>query len=70
MPAGDPEALAAALERLLRDPALRAGMGAAGRARVLAEFGMDRGIDRIAGLLAGEAVPLPDLACASLFTPR
>ncbi len=70
VPPEDPAALAAALERLLRNPALRAGMGAAGRARVLAEFGMDRGIDRIAGLLAGEAVPLPDLACASLSTPR
>jgi colanic acid/amylovoran biosynthesis glycosyltransferase len=34
----DPEGLANALERFARDPGLRARMGAAGRARVLANF--------------------------------
>ncbi|MFJ9036085.1 glycosyltransferase family 4 protein [Streptomyces sp. NPDC102406] len=38
VPTGDPGALAAALTRLLGDPALRARLGAAGRARVLARF--------------------------------
>jgi glycosyltransferase involved in cell wall biosynthesis len=38
VPARDPEALAAALERLLRSPADRARMGAASRAKAVAEF--------------------------------
>jgi glycosyltransferase involved in cell wall biosynthesis len=41
VPARDVEALAAALERLLRDPALRQQMGAHGRALVEAEFSLD-----------------------------
>ncbi|MFJ8824838.1 glycosyltransferase family 4 protein [Streptomyces sp. NPDC102467] len=38
VPTGDPGALATALIRMLGDPALRARLGAAGRARVLARF--------------------------------
>ncbi|MFI6348765.1 glycosyltransferase family 4 protein [Streptomyces sp. NPDC050560] len=38
VPPGDPEALAAALDRLLGDATLRSRLGAAGRARVLARF--------------------------------
>ncbi|MEU3197327.1 glycosyltransferase family 4 protein [Streptomyces sp. NPDC006996] len=38
VPPGDPAALAAALTRLLRDPELRARLGAAGRERVLRNF--------------------------------
>ncbi|WP_380780085.1 glycosyltransferase [Sphingomonas sp. R86520] len=42
VPPGDPVALAAALSALLADPARLAGMGQAGRARVLATFGPER----------------------------
>ena len=38
VPAGDPVALAAAIERLARDPADRANMGRAGRQKALREF--------------------------------
>jgi glycosyltransferase involved in cell wall biosynthesis len=38
----DPAAMAAALERLARDPGLRERMGRAGRARVEADFAIDR----------------------------
>ncbi len=41
VPARDVDALAAALERLLRDRALREQMGARGRALVEAEFSLD-----------------------------
>jgi glycosyltransferase involved in cell wall biosynthesis len=41
IPRGDSAALTAALRRLLDDPALRRQMGAAGRARILAEFSVD-----------------------------
>jgi glycosyltransferase involved in cell wall biosynthesis len=42
VPPGDVAALAAAIRALAADPALRARMGAAGRARVVAEFGETR----------------------------
>lgn len=38
VPPGDPAALAAVLERLIRDPALRMRLGDAGRARIAASF--------------------------------
>jgi MMP alpha-(1->4)-mannosyltransferase len=38
VPPGDPSALAAAIGRLLDDPALRARIGASGRARVFERF--------------------------------
>ena len=38
-------ALAAAIDRLAGDPALRARLGAAGRARILAEFSIDAMVD-------------------------
>lgn len=41
VPPSDPRALARAVNRLLSDQALRARMGAAGRARVHAKFGLD-----------------------------
>ena len=53
-----PQALAAALEALIRDPALRRGSGAAAARRVLERFGAGAGLDRLAarsalGLAAG-----------------
>ncbi len=42
VPPGRPTALAAAIERLLTDDALRARLGAAGRERALRDFGLDR----------------------------
>jgi glycosyltransferase involved in cell wall biosynthesis len=47
VPPGDPEALAAALVRLLRDPGERARLGRAGRGRVEARFALDRHVAAI-----------------------
>jgi len=46
VPACDADALAEALAKLIADPALRARMGAAARARAEAEFGMEAIIDQ------------------------
>ena len=48
IPPGDADALTAALEPLLRDPAGCAAMGARGRARVVANFSLDVEAGRIA----------------------
>lgn len=59
VPPRDPAALAQALSRLAGDAALRARYGRAGRARALAEFTVDRMVDRVeavyAQALAGRA---------------
>ena len=47
-PPGDPDAFAAAIERLLRDRDLRRRLGAAGERRVRAEFSSVTGADRLA----------------------
>ena len=52
VPPRDPDALAAALLALLRDPARRAAMGAANRATVASDFEWDRVIDRLEALYA------------------
>lgn len=59
VPPGDPAALAAALARLIADPAERARLGAAGARRVRSSFGHEAGLDRIASRLAAIAVPQP-----------
>jgi len=50
---GDAGALAEALEKLSRDPDLRARLGQAGCAKVLRDFDLSRNVDRLAALLAG-----------------
>ena len=50
VPPGDPPALAEALAALIRDPARRARLAAAGEARVRRDFDMRHGIDRLAAL--------------------
>ena len=50
----DRDALAQALTRLIRDPDLRARLGAAGSERVRARFSMAEGIETLAALLAPE----------------
>jgi glycosyltransferase involved in cell wall biosynthesis len=45
---GDPKALAGALNTLIRNPATRAALGAAGAARIRERFSMDGGIELLA----------------------
>ena len=58
---GDPAVLAAALARLIADPALRARLGAAGAVRVRARFDVGATIDALAGRfgLPPTAAPAP-----------
>ncbi len=57
-PPDDPDAMAAALETLIRDPGLRRRLGIAGRERVAARFSFETGLARLAvkfGLDASES---------------
>ena len=54
VPPDDAQALAAALARLIADPAARLRLGRAARARVLERFGSAAGIDRLAARLRAE----------------
>jgi glycosyltransferase involved in cell wall biosynthesis len=54
---GDPQALAAAIDRLLKDPVLQQEMGLAARRKVEASFDLSRNTSQLAELLAG-ATPL------------
>jgi glycosyltransferase involved in cell wall biosynthesis len=63
VPPDDPSALAAALAELIRSPAVRLRLGQAARARVLARFDADPGIDRIAAWLRA-ALGQPSRAAA------
>jgi len=62
VPPADPAALAEALARLIADPALRERLGAAAEQRLRAAFGMDAGIDALAGHF-GLPVPVAVPAC-------
>ena len=53
VPPGDATALADAIERLAADPALRDRLACAGRARVEAEFDLDRNARRLIGMFKG-----------------
>lgn len=56
VPPDDPPALAAALTRLIGDPAARTRLGDRGAERVRAAFGAAHGIDQIAARLAANAI--------------
>src|SRR3546814_7121324 len=57
VPPDNPAALAAALARLIADPAERRRLGAAGQQRVRADFDMKSGIDTLARLLSSADGP-------------
>ena len=57
VPARRPELMAAALERLWREPELAARMGAAGRERVSRSFRADAQIEQFLDLYAGVTAP-------------
>ena len=57
VPPRDPGALAAALERAIADPALRARLAEAGRHAVAARFSFEDGIERIAAKLGAVSEP-------------
>ena len=69
-PVGDTEALADALEKLARDPALRAEMGRVGRERVVPRYRVSRLVDDVDALYrellseAGLPLPMPNAAAA------
>ena len=62
LPPGDPVALAARIERLIRDPEWRAVLGAAGEARVRRAFDMRTGIDLLAMRFGLPAAAIPAIA--------
>ena len=59
---GDVEGLERSLSRLLQDPAARGRMGAAGRARFLERFTIDRMIDALERLYVSVATPATEAA--------
>jgi glycosyltransferase involved in cell wall biosynthesis len=64
VPASDPAALAAAIGRLIGDPALRARLGAAGQARIASDFGFAPGIAQLAAKFRQAPIPDPAPSCA------
>lgn len=67
VPPGDPAALAEAMAKLIREPALRQRLGHAGLHRVHAAFALEPGIDRLAAWFGLEPEPA---RCASPSTRR
>jgi glycosyltransferase involved in cell wall biosynthesis len=59
VPVGDPRALAAAIVALTNDPARRAAMGRAARARILEHFTATQALDRCDAILRRVAAPEP-----------
>jgi glycosyltransferase involved in cell wall biosynthesis len=59
VPPGDPGALRAAIERLLRDPAEAERMGRAGRAYAEAHLTLDRWVEDVAAIVAATTEPHP-----------
>jgi len=57
VPPGDAPALADALARLLTDSALRARLGRAGRAKVVAEFEIDKNAQALLHIFRAELQP-------------
>jgi glycosyltransferase involved in cell wall biosynthesis len=55
VPAGEPEPLAAAVLRVLRDPSLAAELARCGREDALARFSAARGLERFKSVVAGTA---------------
>jgi glycosyltransferase involved in cell wall biosynthesis len=55
VPPRDADALADALQRLADDPELRLRLGRAGHRKVREEFDLADNVDRLAGLLLGDA---------------
>jgi glycosyltransferase involved in cell wall biosynthesis len=70
VPPDDPAALAAAIERSLRDPDLRLELARAGQARVRTTLGKDSGLDRIAARLRDLPTTDTAFACVSPSMPR
>jgi glycosyltransferase involved in cell wall biosynthesis len=69
-PPGDPEAVAAAVGRLARDPGLAARLGAAGRERVAREFRLETTVAELLALLDREAAGLGGEAPGSALDPE
>ncbi len=67
VPPGDPTALSAALARLIREPDLRARLGAAGEARVRAAFDADVAIEALAARFGVARVEIPAPAREALL---
>jgi glycosyltransferase involved in cell wall biosynthesis len=57
VPPGDPSALAQAILKLVRSPALAAELAARARAHALAEFGMSRMLERVEALYRVALIP-------------
>jgi glycosyltransferase involved in cell wall biosynthesis len=59
VPAGRPDQLAEAIERLARDPALRRRLAEAGRRKVIEDFDLDRGVDQLRDAFVELLSPAP-----------